>query len=110
LHELDCDGTGFEWIVANDADHSVFAWLRKGSAPNARCLAVMNFTPEVRRDYRVKVPLGGPWREVLNTDADIYGGSNVGNGGIVVATNVGDGAELNVTLPPLATVLFVPEL
>jgi len=110
LHELDCDGAGFEWIVANDADHSVFAWLRKGSAPNARCLAVMNFTPEVRRDYRVKVPLGGPWREVLNTDADIYGGSDAGNGGIVVAANVGDGAELSLTLPPLATVLFVPEL
>ena len=110
LHELDCDGAGFEWVVANDADHSVFAWLRKGSGPGARCLALMNFTPEVRRDYRVKVPLGGPWREVLNTDADIYGGSNVGNGGIVVAANVGDGAELSLTLPPLATVLLMPEL
>jgi 1,4-alpha-glucan branching enzyme len=110
LHELDCDGAGFEWVVANDADHSVFAWLRKGSVPGARCLALMNFTPEVRRDYHVTVPLGGPWREVLNTDADIYGGSNVGNGGIVVAANVGDGAELSLTLPPLATVLLMPEL
>ena len=70
LHELDCDGNGFEWIVADDADRSVFVWMRKGRAPNARCLAIMNFTPEVRRDYRVKVPFGGPWREVLNTDAD----------------------------------------
>jgi 1,4-alpha-glucan branching enzyme len=110
LHELDCDGNGFEWIVADDADRSVFVWMRKGRAPNARCLAIMNFTPEVRRDYRVKVPFGGPWREVLNTDADIYGGSNTGNGGVVVATTVGDGAELSLTLPPLATALFVPEL
>jgi 1,4-alpha-glucan branching enzyme len=70
----------------------------------------MNFTPEVRRDYRVKVPLAGPWREVLNTDAGIYGGSNVGNAGKVAAANVGAAAELSLTLPPLATVLFVPEL
>ena len=89
LHELDCEGAGFEWIVADDADRSVFAWMRKGRAPHARCLAVMNFTPEVRTDYRVKVPFGGPWREVLNTDAAIYGGSNVGNGGCVVALPIG---------------------
>jgi 1,4-alpha-glucan branching enzyme len=56
------------------------------------------------------VPFGGPWREVLNTDAEIYGGSNIGNGGVVVATTVGDGAELSLTLPPLATMLLVPEL
>ena len=110
LHELDCDGAGFEWIVAADADRSVFAWMRKGRAANARCLAVMNFTPEVRRDYCIKVPYGGPWREVLNTDAGIYGGSNIGNGGVVVARSLGDGAELSLTLPPLATLFLVPEL
>jgi len=110
LHQLDCESAGFEWIVADDADRSVFAWMRKGRAQNARCLAVMNFTPEGRRDYRVKVPFGGPWREVLNTDADVYGGGNVGNGGTVVATSVGDGAELSLTLPPLATLFFVPEI
>ncbi len=69
---------GFEWLVTDDADHSVFAWLRKGSDPKARCVVVVNFTPEVRRDYRVRVPFAGNWREVLNTDAAHYGGSNVG--------------------------------
>jgi 1,4-alpha-glucan branching enzyme len=64
----------------------------------------------VRRDYRIKVPLGGPWREVLNTDAAIYGGSNVGNGGVVVAQAQADGFALTLTLPPLATVMFVPEI
>ena len=70
----------------------------------------MNFTPEVRRDYRIRVPMGGPWREVLNTDAAIYGGSNVGNAGVVVAEAKGDGFEIPLTLPPLATLFLVPEL
>ena len=110
LHELDCDAAGFEWIIGDDANNSVFAWMRKGRAANARCLVVMNFTPEIRRGYRIKVPFGGPWREVLNTDAGIYGGSDVGNGGVVPAVSVGDGAELRLTLPPLATLFLVPEL
>jgi 1,4-alpha-glucan branching enzyme len=111
LHELDCEGAGFEWVVSDDVDNSVFAWMRKARAPDARCLAVMNLTPEVRRDYRIRVPFGGPWREILNTDAAIYGGSDVGNGGVVVAMNRDDGgAELSLTLPPLATIFLVPEL
>ena len=67
----------------HDADRSVFAWLRKGRETDDRCLVVVNFTPEVHRDYRIKVPFAGVWREVLNTDAAIYGGSNVGNAGAV---------------------------
>ena len=110
LHELDCESSGFEWIVTDDAAGSVFAWMRKGRAPTVRCLAIMNFTPTVRHDYRVKVPFAGYWREILNTDADIYGGSNVGNGGGVVATACRDGAELHLDLPPLATLFLVPEL
>ena len=70
----------------------------------------MNFTPEVWREYRIKVPIGGPWREILNTDAAIYGGSDIGNSGMVVAEDRGHGFELSLTLPPLATMLFVPEL
>ncbi len=110
LHELDCEHSGFEWIVADDDARSVFAWMRKGHAPDARCLTIMNFTPEVRRDYRVKVPFGGPWREILNTDAGIYGGSNVGNGGVVVAITGSGGHELSLNLPPLATLFLIPEL
>ena len=81
LHELDCEAAGFEWLVMHDADRSVFAWLRKGRQTHERCLVVVNFTPEVYRDYRIKVPFSGTWREVLNTDSALYGGSNVGNGG-----------------------------
>ena len=59
----------FEWIIADDWQQSVLAWLRKGRDASARCLVVVNFTPEVRRDYRVKVPFNCNWRETLNTDA-----------------------------------------
>ena len=110
LHELDCESAGFEWIIADDADRSVFAWMRKGRSPRARCVAVMNFTPEVRAGYRLKVPFSGYWREVINTDAAVYGGSNAGNRGGVMASDEGDEFELVVTLPPLATLFFVPEL
>jgi 1,4-alpha-glucan branching enzyme len=81
LHEFGCDPAGFEWLVMHDADRGVFAWLRKGRDVHDRCLVVVNFTPEVYRDYRIRVPFSGFWREVLNTDAAVYGGTNVGNAG-----------------------------
>jgi 1,4-alpha-glucan branching enzyme len=108
LHELDCDGSGFEWLVMHDTDHSVFAWLRKGRDTRERCLVVVNFTPEVYRDYRIKVPVSGTWREVLNTDAAVYGGSNVGNAGAVRALK-GDVPEVSLVIPPLAAIFLVPE-
>jgi 1,4-alpha-glucan branching enzyme len=108
LHELDCEGAGFEWIVTDDADRSVFAWLRKGIDPRARCLVVVNFTPEVYRDYRVRVPFAGAWREILNTDAGIYGGSDAGNAGMVCAVVTPDSPELSLVLPPLAALFLVP--
>jgi 1,4-alpha-glucan branching enzyme len=109
LHELDHDGAGFEWVVGDDWQQSVYAWIRKGRDPYARCLVVVNFTPEVRRDYRIHVPFAGNWREVLNTDAAIYGGSNVGNGGMVATVVAGQHVELPLTLPPLAALFLVPE-
>jgi 1,4-alpha-glucan branching enzyme len=109
LHQLDCDGAGFEWLVMHDADRSVFAWLRKGRETHERCLVVVNFTPEIYRDYRIKVPLPGTWREVLNTDAGIYGGSNVGNGGAVRTLKEGAIPEVSIVVPPLAAVFFVPD-
>jgi 1,4-alpha-glucan branching enzyme len=63
----------------------------------------------VRENYGVKVPFAGSWREVLNTDADVYGGSNVGNGGWVPASQNGDQFEIRLTLPPLAALFLVPE-
>jgi 1,4-alpha-glucan branching enzyme len=109
LHQLDTEGSGFEWIVADDTDQSVFVWLRKGREPSQRCLVVVNFTPEVRQNYRVPVANGGTWREVLNTDAAIYGGTNVGNAGAVQAARQGSGFELSLVLPPLAALFLVPE-
>jgi len=109
LHELDCDGTGFEWLVADDAERSVFAWLRKGHDPRQRCLVVINFTPEVYHDYQIKVPFSGVWREVLNTDAAIYGGTDIGNAGAVRTRNQGMVPHVSLTLPPLAALYFVPE-
>jgi 1,4-alpha-glucan branching enzyme len=109
LHELDCEAHGFEWLIADDTERSVFAWLRRGRESGKLCVAVMNFTPEVRRGYRVKVPIAGPWREIFNSDAARYGGTNVGNGGRVEAVDTGTGGELSLVLPPLAGVFLVPE-
>ena len=109
LYELDCDSAGFEWIVQDDTDGSVFVWLRKGRQPGAFCIVAVNFTPQVRYDYRFRVPVPGAWREVLNTDASVYGGSNVGNAGLVEALDADDRFELRLTLPPLAAVFLVPQ-
>jgi 1,4-alpha-glucan branching enzyme len=70
----------------------------------------VNFTPEVRHGYRIKVPIGGKWREVFNSDSAAYGGTNVGNAGGVTAVDTGNGGELALTLPPLAGLMLVPEL
>jgi 1,4-alpha-glucan branching enzyme len=108
LHELDCDPSGFEWLVADDANGNVFAWLRKGRDERARCLVVSNFSPNVYHNYIIRVPFAGVWREVLNTDSSHYGGSNAGNVG-EVRTMEGSGPELRLTIPPLATIFLTPE-
>jgi 1,4-alpha-glucan branching enzyme len=108
LYELDSEASGFEWLVTDDAAHNVFAWLRKGFGERARCLVVVNFSPNVYYDYRVRVPFAGKWREAFNSDSAHYGGSNVGNAGAVEALQ-GNGYELNLTIPPLAAIFLVPE-
>jgi 1,4-alpha-glucan branching enzyme len=108
LH-LDTEPAGFEWIDGSDADHSVIAYLRKGFHPSDVLLVVCNFTPVVRTGYRVGVPAGGYWKEVLNSDGKEYWGSGLGNGGGVVAEAVpchGRNYSLNITLPPLAIEIF----
>ncbi len=110
LHARDCEGDGFEWLIADDAENSVYAWLRK--APGANPVAVIaNLTPVPREGYRVPLPAAGRWREILNTDADLYGGSGKGNLGGVIAQADAAGVGALVTLPPLATVWleFEPE-
>jgi len=108
LHELDCEAGGFEWIITEDANHNVFAWTRKGSKADARCVVVVNFSPNVYYNYRVRVPFAGRWREVLNTDSAHYGGTNVGNIGEIQASD-GPAPELSLTIPPLAAIFLIPE-
>jgi 1,4-alpha-glucan branching enzyme len=110
LHALDCAAEGFEWLVADDANNSIFAWLRKGREPGQRCVVVVNFTPQVLRDYRVRVPLAGRWREIFNSDAAVYGGGNIGNGGAVSTVVTRDSPEIHIVVPPLAAVFLVPEV
>jgi 1,4-alpha-glucan branching enzyme len=109
LHEADFDWTGFQWIDFNDADNSVIAFLRRGRDRHDPVVCVCNFTPVPRYSYRIGVPEAGLYRELLNSDASIYGGSNVGNfGGAQASENPchGMGHSLVLTLPPLS-VLFL---
>jgi 1,4-alpha-glucan branching enzyme len=107
LHEVDFDWHGFEWIDANDADNSVLSFVRRGKNPEDLIVAVINATPVVRGGYRLGVPQPGYYREILNSDAAIYGGSNVGNAGGQQASDQpaqGRPHSLVLTLPPLAAV------
>ena len=110
LYELDSDPAGFEWIDCNDVQRSVISFLRKRPRSGRRLLLfVCNFTPVPRQNYRVGVPEGGFWAEILNGDAPLYGGSGQGNMGGVEASPLpmhGRPWSLNMTLPPLATVVF----
>jgi 1,4-alpha-glucan branching enzyme len=109
LHVFDCDGAGFRWINADDSSNSVYAWYRSGHDNNPPVIAVCNFTPVPRLNYRIGAPRAGGWREILNSDSQAYGGSNMGNGGwIETSTHPlhGQPFSLELTLPPLATVLL----
>ncbi len=109
LHELDFDPAGFEWIDCDDSDSSVISFLRRGGAGEDLILAVCNFTPAVRSGYRLGVPGGGFWKEILNSDSGIYGGSGQGNLGGCEAEPIpchGRPYSLNLTLPPLSAVFF----
>jgi 1,4-alpha-glucan branching enzyme len=112
LYELDCSSSGFEWIDANDADQSVITFLRKGTSTDTLVAVACNMTPVPREGYYIGVPRGGYWREVLNSDADRYGGSNVGNmGGVEAVPHQTHGRPycLKVTLPPLGAVFLINE-
>ena len=110
LHELDVDPAGFEWIDANDSNQSVACFLRK-NRKGELVLVVLNYTPILRASYRVGVPRGGRWKEILNSDAAVYGGSGVGNyGGANASHGPFHGREhsLQLTLPPLGAVFLKP--
>jgi 1,4-alpha-glucan branching enzyme len=110
LWQRDSEPSGFSWIDANDTDDNALSFIR-WSASGEPLVCLCNYSPVVRYGYRVGLPSAGGWREVLNTDAGVYGGSNVGNLGLVEAELIGwDGqpASAQVTLPPLATVWLEP--
>jgi 1,4-alpha-glucan branching enzyme len=111
LYRRDFSHEGFEWVDGNDYDNSVVTFLR-WAEEGPPVLVVCNFTPVVREGYRVGVPLAGAWREILNSDAPLYGGSGVGNMGRVEAEDHcwhGRSHSLHLRLPPLAVMMFAPE-
>ncbi len=114
MHELDFHRDGFAWINVHDKDNSVLSYLRKDTTGRRMLAVVCNFTPVPRHDYRLGVPKGGPWEEILNSDAEAYGGSGQGNLGGVVASPEPFYEDfdytLSVTLPPLGMVVFKREL
>ncbi len=109
LHERDVSPEGFEWIDTHDSAQSVLIFGRRARADDGYVLAAFNFTPVPRHDYRIGVPAPGHWRELLNSDAEAYGGSGMGNYGGLESSDVpahGRPASIVATLPPLAGVLF----
>jgi len=109
LHALDGEAEGFRWLDGDAAEASVVSFLRLGPHPAEPALVICNFTPMVREDWQVGVPRPGPWRERVNTDALDYGGSGVGNGGVVPAAAHpmhGQDYSLRLRLPPLATLIL----
>lgn len=114
LHELDCVAEGFEWIDASDREQSVFVYARWPKGREGRpVVTICHFADGVAEDYRIGVPFGGRWVETLNTDDARYGGSGAGNPVPLEAEDVawhGQPASLRLTLPPLATMSFVPDL
>jgi 1,4-alpha-glucan branching enzyme len=112
MYELDCDSAGFEWVAPDDHLQNVLSFIRRRRDGSGSMLIVCNFSPLPRAGYRVGVPVGGRWIERLNSDAETYGGSGIGNLGVVVADDVplhGRDWSLDLTLPPLSVVFFQAE-
>ena len=112
LHARDAEAEGFRWVIGDDVDNSVFAYLRQGFQAGEQMLVIVNMTPVPRHGYGVALPADATdaaWHEVFNSDAAVYGGSNLGNPGAHRCCNNDDGSRsstLTLTLPPLATIVF----
>jgi 1,4-alpha-glucan branching enzyme len=112
LHERDCEPEGFEWLIADDQANSVLAWARHSGDGKNPVVVVSNFTPVLRENYTLPLPKAGKWREVVNTDAEVYWGTGAGNlGGFAASAQSSHGkpASAKVNLPPLSTLYFVAE-
>jgi len=112
LWEADVEPRGFQWIDANNSEGNIIAFMRIGPSSGRRVICVCNFSPVVRHGYKLGVPARGYYREMINTDSALYGGSNVGNAGGVLAKDSASHAQpcsISITLPPLAVLwLEVP--
>ena len=110
LHQLDYDPAGFEWIDCTDNENSVISFVRRGlNVEQDTVVVVLNFTPVVRENYRLGVPAAGRYREIINTDAAIYGGGNIGNGGLLESVDEpshGRAQSIILTLPPLSALIL----
>jgi 1,4-alpha-glucan branching enzyme len=109
IYEVDFHHTGFEWVDFHDVDSSIIAFLRRAKDPEDFLLICCNFTPVPRTNYRFGVPAEGFYEEVLNTDSEAFGGSNMGNcGGVASLPRPCHGRDhsISITLPPLAVVAF----
>ncbi|MGA7668984.1 MAG: 1,4-alpha-glucan branching protein GlgB [Nitrolancea sp.] len=109
MHQLDFDNAGFSWLDPNDSENSVLSFVRKARDSDDAIVAIFNLTPVPRHGYRIGVPQMGVWNEVLNSDAELYGGTGVGNYGQVETTPVpwhGQPRSLKLSLPPLGAVFL----
>jgi len=112
LHARDCEAEGFAWIDCHDTEGGIISYLRRGAKVEDCAVVVCNFTPVVRRGYRIGVPQRGCYREVLNTDSSHYGGSNVGDLGVTEAEATaahGHAVSLVLNLPPLGVLVLLPD-
>jgi 1,4-alpha-glucan branching enzyme len=111
LHQIDFHYSGFQWIDFHDSASSVISFERLSNNPAETVVMVCNFTPIVRKGYRVGVPGPGVYRELLNSDSALYGGGNVGNGGAINSEPVpqhGRAHSVSLTLPPLGILFLKP--
>jgi 1,4-alpha-glucan branching enzyme len=109
LYARDCEGEGFHWLIADDHENSVFAWMRRSGGNDPPIVVIANFTPVAREGYRVPLPAAGPWLERVNSDAAVYGGTGTGNLGAVIATaepTHGQPASAALMLPPMASLIL----
>ncbi len=111
LHQRDFDSAGFQWIDCNDSDNSVVSLIRRATNPEDLVVAVLNFTPVPRHGYVIGLPRAGTYQELLNSDSSAYGGSNLGNNGLVTTDPIpahGHPQSVRLTLPPLGFLLLKP--
>ena len=110
MHEQDCEAAGLEWLIADDHANSIYAWARHSKERKTQIIIVSNFTPIIRNDYLLPLPQAGIWREIINSDAEVYGGCGCGNLGQIIAEPIAfanQPARALLTVPPLATLYFL---